>query len=786
VLLLPAGYLLYWKLHAEPRAQADREYDSLATLLLRHVRAEENAFPPPPAALTALPGGLPEDMRLLREGAAAFGRGEFGSARESFARLRELRPGRETLAMLAAANLRESNFSIAREHFQQLAADPFPDPGVQGAASLGLALALFNLADLEGALPHAESAYSERLSRLGRASPETLSAANILAGILIGLGRAPEAEGLLEPSVRAALEEGHISPATPVVADSLNILALSYGMRDSGKDVLDLLPPELAALAGPGRGRRGDGPGGGQEPPEDGLLPPDAEAGGRAPGPPPPPAPARTGGAGAPASPGSPVAAPGSGAAQARPPLNYPEMLSVYNSLTREHPHSRVRSALLEAMAGSLAPSPWPLCRDPGETQARESLWYLCVSLADALIAEGRFDRGFAVTGELLEWPEAQTGAARHQVFRNAAFQNAREGALAGSEEFLRLALAAAAASEELSPADVSFIILRTITLADTLLREGKRPLEAEIELTASLTLLERRLPRKALEGYPESPFLFWYLARVLREEGRGRDSRNYFERAIRAAESAAKASPENAAEYGRLAELLRTDRAWRRGRGEQPSFPQSPRIFFEAEALYAGRAHRPPPPETLRLELQGWKLLGRLEEFEPRLAEAIAAAEPGSIDLLRYRSLSLKYREELRDWPRLFAELELMTAAPPIEDPQARALFLSSARSYEARMRQAAGDPEAAAAAYVRAAELLAGMPDAEERRAEILRELAGLLERHPEAAAAAVAPPSLPAPAAAPLPPGGPAASPPGGPAPPAAGLTPPAVVQTPPAGG
>jgi tetratricopeptide (TPR) repeat protein len=733
--LLPLGYYLYQTQLVRPRADREREFQVLTGAILRHVRAEENAAGPPPASLTLESPGMSEETGLLKAGAASFGRGDYPASRDSFTRLHALKPSRETLALLAAANLRESNFSLAREHFQELVAPPFPDPDLASSVGLGLSLALFNLVDLEGALPHAESAYGGRLARLGPASRETASAGNILSAILIGLGRAQEAEAILEKTVRSSLEDGKLAPVAPVVADALNLLALSYGMGDSGKDVFDLLPPELRELAGPGR-PQGRGPGGdgsaapasrgepgpeGSGRPVDGTRTPTA-GGGRDP---------REAGAGS-ADAGAAPDASGRESGDGHPAdrTGYAEMLSVYNAISRDNPRSPLRAELLAAMASELIPgrNGGP-CADPGASQARESLWNLCVSLADALVSDGEFDRGFGVTGELLNWPEAQTGPQRHRLFRNAAFQNSRQGALAGAEEFLRLALAAAAADDP-ETADVPFMITRAVTLADTLLRQGKARLEAEIELTATVTLLERRLSRRVLDTYPESPFLYWYLARVLRGQGRNGDARSFFDRAARASASAADAHPEMKPELSHLGDLIRADRNWRRGRrnAEPPAYPQSPRIFFDAEARYAVRERRPPSPSAMRLDLQGWKLLGRIREFEPMIDRALESLEPGTPEYLRYQSLRLKYLEETRDWPRLFGELESMTADPPLEDPRARALFLSSARSYEARMRIASGDPGGAVGAYEEAAAVLAGVPDTDAAKADIASELSRL----------------------------------------------------------
>jgi tetratricopeptide (TPR) repeat protein len=759
-LLLPAASWLYLRASERDRAEREREFQVLSWAVLRHVRAEENAVPPPPGSLTLVSDGLPQETRLLKEGAGAFAKGDFEKARDSFARLAELKPESEVQALLGAANLRASNFSLAKEQFSLLTDPPFGDPDIASSVGLGLALALFNLGDLEGALPHAEAAYADRLKRLGPASTETVSAANILGVLLISLGRTAEGEEILESAVKSALEGGH-PPSTPVVTNALKILTQSYGMRDSGKDVFGLLPPEFADLAGTGTRAGRDGPLTGAPPAGDAagerMLPPDDRRGdppasdgrsaaGEAEGTEGPGATGggeRTGGAGAPDGPAGSEAADGSGtqesyapeagqagggAAGPAPPVSYPEMLAVYNGLSREYPHSPVRPALLEAMAASLDPSQGGApCRDPGDVPARETLWHLCVSLADSLVSDGDYGRGFQATGELLRWPETGHGPLRHLVFRNAALQNSRDGELAGAEEFLRLALAAAASREELDPQDVAFIALRTITLADVILKQGKPSLEAEIELTASVTLLERKLPRRTLDTYPESPFLFWYLARVLRDEGRNGDAKSYFDRALRAASSASEAHPDSAPELSRLQDMLRADRSWRRGRRapEQPPFPPSPRIFFEAEAEYAARPRRPPSPSALRQELQGLKLLGRIRDFEPRADEILASLEPGSPDYLRYQSVKLRYLEETREWRRLFAELRLMTADPPLEDPRARALFLSSAKSYEARMLIASGDPRGAASAYEEAAGLLDGVPDTDSARDGIAAEL-------------------------------------------------------------
>jgi hypothetical protein len=54
--------------------------------------------------------------------------------------------------------------------------------------------------------------------------------------------------------------------------------------------------------------------------------------------------------------------------------------------------------------------------------------------------------------------------------------------------------------------------------------------------------------------------------------------------------------------------------------------------------------------------------------------------------------------------------------------------MFLSSARSYEARMRLASGDPRGAVSAYEEAAALLSGVPDTDAAKTDVASELSRL----------------------------------------------------------
>jgi tetratricopeptide (TPR) repeat protein len=209
---------------------------------------------------------------------------------------------------------------------------------------------------------------------------------------------------------------------------------------------------------------------------------------------------------------------------------------------------------------------------------------------------------------------------------------------------------------------------------------------------------------KEALDSHPESPMLFWYLARVLREEGRDGDSAAYFERAARAADAALASHPESAGDLLRLKEMASDDQ--NSPKGLRPSFPLSPRIFFQAEKLYAGKHPRLPSPQAIRLEL------GRPGEFKERIDWAIDLSKkerPGTGEHLRYWSLKLKYLEEMERREKLYEELERMQKDAEFEDPGALALFQSSAKRYEARVRLSEGDREGSLAAYDSALGLLA-----------------------------------------------------------------------------
>ena len=131
--------------------------------------------------------GPAENLALA---AKSFFAGSYDDARRRLAELESLLPAEKRLwPLLGAANLRGGNFSLARDYFQRARAAGFDNEETLALTHAGLALALFSLMDIEGSMEPARRAYDARMRLLGPDSAETLSAANILSGVLIGLDR---------------------------------------------------------------------------------------------------------------------------------------------------------------------------------------------------------------------------------------------------------------------------------------------------------------------------------------------------------------------------------------------------------------------------------------------------------------------------------------------------------------------------------------------------------------------------------------------------------------------
>jgi tetratricopeptide (TPR) repeat protein len=705
--MIPLLFLLWHALIQSPRAERAQELGTLLDAVQPYVRGEENSYPPAPDDILKADYES-EDATLLRDSVASFFKGEYETARKGLTSLEtELPAEGRLLPLLGATHLREGNFSLARDYYTKSLRSPPAGPDSKSICEVGLALALFNLMELENALPHAKGAYEDRLKRKGAGDPETMSAANVLSGTLIGLGMFHDAEGILEGTVLSALSSG-LDPDSPLAVDSLNLLSLSYRLSSSSKDVFSLLgdPTPLK-----------------EEPPVPStgsiLLVGDEHGEGD-------PA-TGTGGTGQPQ--GSAPGQAGQGPA-ARAAYDFPAALSLYNDLTKLTHRSPLRAELLTSMIMALAPNR-NLCEDPGDVAFRGSLWYLCLDLADSL-TDAYYPPGTLGFAEsLIAWKELAHDKRAYLVYEMAALYKASEGDSAKAEAYLRQGLGKLHIQETLAPHETAYLALRSITLADLILAQGKPPIEAEIELMAAVTTLERAVPRKERETSFELPFLYWYLARYLRDQGRNSDSKSNFQKAEKAVAQLSKQFPERDAELSRLSAMIKEDAAFRAGRkgGAKPNFPNSPRIFFQAYIAEGGRAREKfQPPAVMRVELESLKFLGRAGEFGPMIQRALAGSPPDSRDRLLYESLNLKYLEETGNDPALFAELQKLYENPKGQDDDSRAVFRSAVRAYEGRIREARGDISGARAAYASALGLLPASPGHEDRKAELRKALAAL----------------------------------------------------------
>jgi hypothetical protein len=583
---------------------------------------------------------------------------------------------------------------------------PFDQGDLQSVIEIGLALSYVNLLDLDSALPYAKQAYEERLTSKGLTSTETQSAANILAPILIGLGQNLEGEKILEDSVKAALKNG-LDPGSTLMVDSLNLLSFSYSLSENGKDIYALFKkpedppikaPRAASLLNPKPVNTSS-----EEQAEDSFAKEEDTT---------------------------------NSSQTLDPAFNFPAALSIYNDLTKLSPQSPLRAELLRSMIEALAPAT-PLCKDPGDVNFRGSLWYLCVDLADSMIDAYYSPNSLSFAENLLFWREMSYENRAYLIYEILAIEKTYEGDLPSAIDYLRKALALLHNKESLSQNEQSYLILRSITLADLLLIEKNPPIESEIVLMAAINTLERTLSKKERESSLEIPFLYWYLARHLRDQSRSKDSRSNFQKAERAVTQLNKLNPDKENELQRLQTMIKDDRDYKAGKNakEAPRFPNSPKIFYPAFLEANKNANlRTSPPSTMRIELEALKFLGRINEFQPMIDRAINQTEANSPERLRYESLKLKYLEEVGDNTGLFQELTRLYNNPQGADDSTKTLFQSSVKAYEGRVYFRQGNKSLAKSAYESALDLLSKVPGTEERQNEIRKELE-LITSNPKA---------------------------------------------------
>jgi tetratricopeptide (TPR) repeat protein len=670
----------------------ETHFNETLTLARSLVQAEENFPPPPTQNLSAATG--PAQSLLL--GALAFNQGRYQEALAQWDPLEKARPDNLALGSLAAAaHLRERNYSLAAQKYQKALAAPPPANSFEELArakdELGLSLALFQLRDYPGAQANAQKAYQTRVKRLGPLRRETLSAANILASALIAQQKNDAAVNLLTQTAKETLNRGG-SLDDPVLADGLHLLALAYSLTNRTEElesltlVLGAESPEEAetTLGNP----ETDPPQ--TSPSQTGQTqdsPPQTGPAASEPQQPPASGPTRPKG-----QPAEATLAPETEASAQSSALRLgPDFLQAYalwTELKTLEPASPLLPLLLTALIHEVnggQPSGQPLGTatprvliDPVDHAT------MCLELADFRLQNQEPRSALAILGPLSQWaPPAQAP----EVAATMGEALAALGQWPEAELAYRAALAAT--PTKLDQAGINQVVTWSIALAQTILKQGRLVEEAELELVGAQTRLKKQAPRKELQAQPAVARLCLYLAEILPSQGRSKDRANYQREAQRILRQAKKAHPDQAQEIATLEARLGSGR--KRPAPEPAGAPTPTR----------------PSPEAVRLELQGYQLLKRLEDFEPRiqtiLEEVESQAGPNSSLYRRYLSLWLQYLEDKGDTQALLAELDLMAQNSLADNQVDQSRFAVAALSYKAKVLTQSGQRAAALATYQR-----------------------------------------------------------------------------------
>ncbi len=672
---LAAAAIWYWGL-VLPAQRAAVEAHTLAGSLASVVRAE-NLDPEQRnlrlADLKTMKIKGPVGQEVLA-GAQAFLADDLKRAADHFGEASRLDPQAPQLwSFMAAANLRQGNPALAAEQYRraldlkQERSDADLDQDL-ASDQLGLALSLFMLHRPDQALPLAEEAWRIRRQKLGPDDPDTLSAANRLATIYVALSRNDEAEKLLKDAYHGALRDEEMAALLEETRLLLTVLYRQSGRQDELEDFFNQEPPEppLAASAeAPVKWPPAFRP----------PLPEFDEAPPAFTGPPPilPPATAENLAAWETAA---DRLAGHDDVLAADLRLRILQGREVLENLDRHQP--ALRPALLALVRAYLAAGEY--ARAAEELQPLEE-------------KVGRSDDEFVDYSDLLAQSLAGQGRLKEAEARWQAAADLVDARLPGR----------AKAAPPSDPEDVAYSLDLHLKLADLFLKQGRVPLEAEIELRAALN----RLDKKMLDEYPDIPRVYLRLARLLWTSGQTRESAEYYRRAQASAETLLKREAEPGRDRAALERLLREaadEAASLAAQNPAPDFAAAP-PRAETEL---------PSPDVLRQELTALGALGRRSEFQARLAPALAEAArrfgPASQQYMRYYSLKLKGLEEEGRIEELTAELWAQAASPPGRGEAERALNSGSALIYAARANEAAGRLETAVELYRQALTALSG----------------------------------------------------------------------------
>ncbi|MDR3203650.1 MAG: tetratricopeptide repeat protein [Deltaproteobacteria bacterium] len=711
---------------------------------------------------------------LLGLGAEYFLENRFDLALAAFEKAaKTIGPDPRLLALQAAANLRLLNYGRAKDLYQEALALRSPeDQSLERSSEhLGLAVSLFHQPDPQGALKESIAALSIRSRILGPHHPDTLAALNVEATSLLALNRAQEAGEKLLKAVNDSLAQG-LNLKEPVLWDCLGILTLAYETQDRLAELTPLINSFKLAQAEPESPREQTQPDltkdsgltsalgteptleedstlntslhnsnvthnnlgadlSAQNPPLQNIPPENLR----------PDTPKYQEGLG-PQTPTSPSAL------RVLPASFDPDLARKIISEIPPLSFSSVRPALALALISSLTgnsaaggpPDLETICRSPVPGRAHE-IFDLCLILAQGLAAAEAQNEALAI----VRWLTISSETIPEQLnpeslidlrlLSAVLWRNLNKYSQAEQDyrKVLELLDGAPLKQEDL----VSKTILAGLGLSDSLLEQNHLPIESELELTTVLTKLKSLKLNSPFEQNLYAPILLAQLGLVTKASGRDKDSRAFFNQALKSAESQlginlGTSLEPSAKEPKKIASKSRKKGKKKNSVQATPPAPKVPNqnwldnerrdfltSFLDRLAL-ASNLSRPraqkskifnqffipnlsptddtPPqsPEIMRLELTALKLLGRTEEIEPMITSALEYYQSRggfySPLYLRYQSLWLKYLEESGDINSLLAALDQLAANPGFNDPRNNLTFTVSALKYKARVLENAG----------------------------------------------------------------------------------------------
>ncbi|MGL4208193.1 MAG: hypothetical protein ACRCTY_02270, partial [Candidatus Adiutrix sp.] len=260
----------------------------------------------------------------------------------------------------------------------------------------------------------------------------------------------------------------------------------------------------------------------------------------------------------------------------------------------------------------------------------------------------------------------------------------------------------------------VHYHLNMALKLADNYLKQGKKEIEAELELRAALGLINK----KFVDTYPPTPAVYLSLARILKDAGRLRDSTEFYSKAQKVATNLLKKHPEEGEMLGAIIYAAKNETA-RSLANKEPQLGLSLRAEAQAPIV---------SPELLRDELRALILLGRLPEFQPRIEsvinEAVTLFGHNSPGYGRYYSLKLKWLEESGLIDDLTAELLVLANTPLGRNEDEQHLNRANALSYAARINENSGRITAAIDFYTQALEYLNAAQGAPPERRKAVEE--------------------------------------------------------------